>query len=94
MCIRDRLNTLGAVLGYACYVIFTKLVHRLKLKPFVDKLIITSTATPWKKSVIPVSLMLIVSVVMSVYTYIDGTVSADLDVYKRQIIKLFHQENT
>ena len=72
------LNTLGAVLGYACYLIFTQVVHRLKLKPFVDKLIITSTATPWKKSVIPVSLMLIVSVVMSVYTYIDGTVSADL----------------
>lgn len=71
-------NTLGAVLGYACYLIFIKLIHRLKLKTFVDKLIITSTLNPWKKSLIPFSLMLIVSVVMSVYTYIDSTVSADL----------------
>lgn len=71
-------NTLGALLGYACYLIFTKLLYRFNLKNFVDKLMITSTSNLWKKSVIPFSLMITVSIVVSVYNYFDQTVSADL----------------
>lgn len=72
------LNTLGSLLGYACYLLFIKLAYRLNLKVFVDKLMITSSSRLWKKSVAPFSLMIMVSVVMSVYNYFDQTVSASL----------------
>lgn len=84
-------NTLGAVLGYGCYLIFIKLTDRLKLKALVDKLMITSISNPWKKSVIPFSLMLVVSVGMSGYTYIANTVSANLSD-EELILSRYHED--
>lgn len=71
-------NTLGALLGYACYLIFNKLLQQFRLKDLADKLMINSTSNPWKKSVVPVSLMMIVIFVVSVYSYFEQTESVDL----------------
>lgn len=71
-------NTLGAMVGYVVYLIFIKLVKYLNLMKIIEKFEVHLTKSIVKVVMIPFSLMLFLTCLVSVLAYYESTYSANL----------------